>query len=65
MRYLTVSAERQLESVLSLLISLISLILEGRSVGRKPVDENKTEWNALIADITVESCRELSWRERG
>ena len=54
------SAERQHESVLSLLIALISLILEGRSVDRKPVDENKTELNALIADITVERCRDIN-----
>ena len=59
MRYLTVMCLQngQLESVPSLLISLISLILEGRSVDRKSVDENKTELNELIADITVERCR--------
>ena len=35
-----VSAERQVEPVQSLLISLISLILEGQSVDRKSVDVN-------------------------
>ena len=51
-----VSAERQVEPVQSLLISLISLILEGRL----SVDENKTELNALIADIIVKGWRDIN-----